>query len=73
MAENKPADNCEACRNHPTFCVLNDPFHQDRVLGDALGDQEDALLDPQPPHNGTVPNFLENKTNSSHPLCKVLF
>lgn len=73
MAGKGPRDNCEASRNQPTFSVLNDPLHQHRVLGDALGDQEDALLNTQPPHDGTVPNFLENKTNSSHPLCMVIF
>lgn len=51
-----------------TFCILNNPFHQDRVLGDALGNEQDALLNTESPHNGTVADFLENKTDPSHPL-----
>lgn len=26
-----------------TLCVLQNPFHQDRIFCDALGDQQDAL------------------------------
>lgn len=48
-----------------TFCILNNAFHQDRVFGDALRNQKDALLDTKSPHNGTVANFLENKTDPS--------
>lgn len=55
-----------------TFCILNNTFHQDRIFGDALRNQKDALLNTKSPHNGTVANFLENKTDPSHRLYFVL-
>lgn len=56
-----------------TFCILNNAFHQDRIFGDALRNQKDALLNTKSPHNGTVANFLENKTDPSHPFIFCSF
>lgn len=56
-----------------TFCILNNTFHQDRIFGDALRNQKDALLNTKSPHNGTVANFLENKTDPSHPFIFCSF
>lgn len=56
-----------------TFCILNNAFHQDRVFGDALCNQKDTLLNTKSPHDGTVADFLENKTDPSHPLYISLF
>lgn len=56
----------------PTFCILNNTLHQDGVFGDALGNEEDTLLNTKSPHNGTVADFLENKTDSSCPLSRLL-
>lgn len=56
-----------------TFRILNNTFHQDRIFGDALRNQKDALLNTKSPHNGTVANFLENKTDPSHPFIFCSF
>lgn len=46
-----------------TFGVVQDPLHEDGVLGEPLGDQQDALLDAmatqQRPTTGTL--ILEDK------------
>lgn len=47
-----------------TFRVLQHPLNQHRVLCYPLGDEQDALWDAQPPHNGAAHLFL-GKTNKS--------
>lgn len=37
-----------------TFSVLEYPLDQDRVFGDPLSDQQNALWDTEPPHNAAA-------------------
>lgn len=41
-----------------TFSVFNDALHQDRVFGDALGDEQNPLRNTQPPHDRQLTDSL---------------
>lgn len=43
-----------------TFGVVQDPLDQNRVFGDPLGDQQDALLDAMATQQRTTTNPLIN-------------